>query len=175
MKRRGFTLVELVAALGLGALVIALAAGTLGVLQHTGTHVSQFTVAEEANAQLATSVARAFSMVQLPSPESRTLHADQHSVKLRTQCRSPWGGLETCETELVLQREADVTVLLLRDGAESTREVHRITGRATWAWLEISDDGARWRTDWNIAGSLPLAARIATDADTLHYIVGAHR
>lgn len=173
-RRSGFTIVELVLALSIGATVVTIAAGVLSALQRMGTSINQYREEKERYAHAWTLAHESFAMVKHPKIDERTLHADSQSVRLTSRCRSPWGGRMLCDVEFLLVHEVHESQLILREPEQLATAVRTVDRTARWEWYD-PEQGGRWQSQWSHAGRLPLVARIVGSSDTMWFEVGAHR
>lgn len=172
---RGFTLLEVVVALGLGAVAVAAAAGLLGSLWSADLRVQRAHAEAEAQAHAAGMLSELFSMVLPATPGFRPIHGDASSLAMVTYARGAWGGLEQVRLELNLFRRGARTVVALRAEGEGSSELVSVSGSAVWQFLAIEPTTSTWTSEWRSDEDTPLAVRLVGETDTLTFAIGGHR
>ena len=174
--RPGFTLLELVVALGVGAL--ALLAARSALVQIAGAADVALAVAQaadrEANAErlLRATVGQLETGVQ---PE-RAFAGDEHAATFATWCDVPSGQHVPCRARLAADSAGGRPVLTLTltvAGRPDTVVLRKATQSIALRYLTTPEAGGRWVPFWPPAITPPLALGVVADADTLVLRIGA--
>ncbi|HEX7051885.1 MAG TPA: prepilin-type N-terminal cleavage/methylation domain-containing protein [Longimicrobiales bacterium] len=170
--RPGFTLVEVMLALTIGAMAISGATLLLLGLSDRGRAIDAVAgnIDREANAEhlLRTTVRN----LELSRDATLSLEGGPSGARFRSWCDGPTGWPVRCDVRLVVREEADGRTLSLElrpDGtAEEAMVVDLWTGLHTVRILYLLDpgEGGKW-TDWWTETLLPPAIGVVLDGDTL--------
>lgn len=176
--RPGFTLVELVVALGVGAL--ALLAARSALVQIAGAADVALAAARradrEANAErlLRATVGQIETGVQA----DRAFAGDEHAATFPTWCDTPSGQHVPCRARLAAD-SADgrpaLTLTLTVAGRPDTVVLRRAAQDIGLRYLTSPEAGGRWVPSWPPAITPPLALGVVADADTLILRVGVQK
>jgi len=171
----GFTLLELVAALGLSGLVAAGVWRLVSQLADGEERVrrerSAFTAAVNGERLLRSIIARAESG---PSTDAQFI-GDATAASFRSWWLTPGGWLERCRATLAVTRTQDGSAILLRAGADDVVVVRR-RGAATLLYYDSEHPAEPWSTTWTSDVALPGAIGVAfgePGSDTLVLPTGA--
>ncbi|HEY0777700.1 MAG TPA: prepilin-type N-terminal cleavage/methylation domain-containing protein [Gemmatirosa sp.] len=174
--RPGFTLLELVVALGVGAL--ALLAARSALVQIAGAAdvalAAARVVDREANAErlLRATVGQLETGVQ----PARAFAGDARAATFATWCDTPSNQHVPCRARLASD-SADgrpvLTLTLTVAGRPDTVVLRRATRSVTLRYLTTPEAGGRWVPSWPPAITPPLALGVISDADTLILRIGA--
>lgn len=168
MARRGFTLIEMLVAIVLAALVAATARAVVETIGDAATRLAVTAVTEDA--------ARGGDILSRTIiRQARSLRGDSISFfgtgrgfVIQSWCPVPGGWSEVCQAAFAVDDSA--TSVILRAG--STPLV-AFRGRESVAlrYLATAENGGRWVDRWASNG-LPAAVGIIVDGDTLIVPVG---
>ncbi len=171
--RRGFTLIEILVALAIGAIAIALAASSLAA-------AGEATDATRLSARAATArgngvrlLSRLVGQMAAPTAGDTAIIGIANSARFLSTCDTPAGWQESCRVELFISGDAGCPrELVVRTSAGDSVQV--LPGRelATILYLSQGARGARWSTAWSDLTSLPAAIGVASPVDTLILRVG---
>lgn len=157
MRRSGFTLIEVLVALALAALVVTLAhrvftaviAGA-GRVEHARNRLDR-----EANAQRW--LAEAFGSLAAGPPPAGPFDGEPHRVTFTTWLQTPTGGFAPVAVELALG--AHTLVARLGPGPDSL-VLARHVAAVGFDYLLLPGATARWVGEWLSPVSAPLAVRL---------------
>jgi prepilin-type N-terminal cleavage/methylation domain-containing protein len=170
--RRGFTLVEVIVALVVGAVVMLSARALLEVLGAQATRVTALGRDADADANGERLLRALIGHVDVGTGERAPFGGDQRSVRFSSWCTVPRGWQERCNAMLVIDSTSRAMSVVAR---LSTGEVlvllrgRRIEG---FRYLVDASSGGRWFTRWDDGLLVPLAIGILVDADTMIVRIG---
>lgn len=174
-ERRGFTLVELLAALALSGLVMI---GGLLLLDQLSDNTSRIVrrgtmLASDANGLR---VLRQLLLdARMTADSFDRFRGDERSVELTTLCHRPGGWLESCRASLGADWRPDSTVLIARFSTGENLELARSPGHAALRYLDLLRPDSLWMRRWALSITMPAALGIVAGRDTLVYPLGAAR
>ena len=174
LPRRGFTLLELLAALTCVGLVLAGASHMLVQLADARDrlHARDLDAAERANGErLLRSVAY---RAEASGDSTLRFTGSVSQAGFSSSCTVPGGWLEQCRVILSLFQEGDTTTMLLGvDGSPAIR-VWRHEGRAELRFRDAAATTDVWRSRWDSELITPSAIGVLAGADTVVLLVGSH-
>ena len=172
MKRRAFTLLEVITAIMLTAMVLGVAGAALGAASSTRTTILSHQRTLEAEARLRSTLTD--MLRHAPRPESvaepllrveRTPGGDARLVFLSTGVREPFGTGPTWRVTVSVADDG-----LTMDAVAIGRDRSDAHLRSTVAGVDTLDvevlesaragDTARWRRDWPLERSRPALVRL---------------
>lgn len=167
--RCGFTLIEVVVALALGALAVALAAAltrsTADAAGRTSAHVS--VAASESNGERL--LRRLIGQMELSSRSDGANHGDAQFLRFTSWCDDPRGWQERCAVEMQISAPAEGIDVFLSSG----ERLHLMRGRGvqSFLFLRSPEHGGRWSDRWIDRLSVPPAVGVVIAGDTLLFRV----
>jgi prepilin-type N-terminal cleavage/methylation domain-containing protein len=175
VPRSGFTLLELMAALGLTGLVLL---GAWRLLDQLGdardrlTHQSAEHAAQINGGRLLRALV---SRAESPVDSTQRFIGNVLDASFATWCNVPAGWLERCRVSLEITSSDDSsTVSISTEDAPPVR-VWRGAGRSVLRYYGSAARDERWWDVWGTSIALPAAIGIVVDTDTLVLPVGAGR
>ena len=173
-ERAGFTLVEVLVALAIGAVVLVSARALLdGLASHARTTVRSMHDADsQGNGdRLARQVAG--NLILIPDPAASFVGTTTEST-FESWCPAARGGLERCRVRLALvQRPTEPGVVLsLSTGAT----IVLLRGaNARLRYLSDAAEGGRWEDVWRQPHTPPLAVALSAGGRSLVLRIGERR
>jgi prepilin-type N-terminal cleavage/methylation domain-containing protein len=173
-KRRGFTVVEVLVALAVGA-VIVLGARLMLEGVADGTHrVTRQAQRTDRDANAERVVRAVVAALEVSESEGRTFGGDERGAHFTSWCDTPGGWQELCPATLAIRLEsgagASSLVLTLPGGAPLPIRTGFTYGELRYL-ADPRDDG-EWFTSWEAGISVPVAIGAILDRDTLIFKVG---
>lgn len=169
--RTGFTLVEVLVALTLSALVLALSQRILTVLMDgdaaLGRTAHRAAIAAEGLRQGRVLAARALPL----TPEGRPFIGATDAAEFDSLCESGRGGFTRCRVTIRLT-EDQATIAV---GGQSPLPLPVPVGPAALQYQQRSARGASWASAWGRSLAMPSALRIVTPSDTLDFPMAVGR
>lgn len=170
--REGFTLLEVMVALAIGALVLLGARLMMGQMADGAERVAAESAEADREANAERVLRDVVSRVETSPDDERGVWGDGTGVRFSTWCEVPAGWLERCTASLgVIPLDGrNVLALQLPHG-----EVHAVRSgfaRARILYLADAGNGGAWVRNWSSTLSAPLAIGVVADADTLILRIG---
>ena len=174
-RRRGFTFVELLAALSISGLVIV--GGVLLVDQVTDASArivrSGVLVTRNANGFR---VLRQLMLDGRVTPDTLDrFRGDERSVELTTMCRESRGWLAPCRAKLDVDWRDDSSVVVAHLSTGEVLELLRRPGRAELRYFDMLSVDSTWRRRWALSIAMPAAIAVVSATDTSVFSVGLVR
>ena len=174
-KRAAFTLLELMIALSLGALLLI-----AGRLLFEQLDLAAETLRREAaradEAANGSRLLRALvSTAEAGSDTTQRFSGDERNATFATWCEVPAGWLERCTAHLGLTTSADSTVLAVTIGSGTAFPIWRTGNPAHLRYYGHSGGSLGWLKSWGTSIAAPLALALVTESagDTVVVPVGA--
>jgi prepilin-type N-terminal cleavage/methylation domain-containing protein len=171
--RDGFTLIEVVVALSISALLLV---GARAVLEQLGGHAEAVVGAaaaadREANGQ---ALARALLGRAETNPDAgRRFDGTEAGVRFHTSCDVPAGWLERCEATLgFIAAGGGAPVLAVEAGGADPQPLRRGFRDGKLIYLGDPANGGAWVRNWASAVETPFAVGVVIDGDTLVVPIG---
>lgn len=173
-ERRGFTLIEVLVALTIGATVVL---GARALLEGVGDHASR-SLAEareadrEANAEYA-----ARSMVarlRLADPEP-SLVGERREARFASWCDTPHEWLEPCLVRVAVESNGDSGQVVMALSVGERLVVRRGVGDWQLRYLASAAAGGEWHSRWAALADAPLAVAVVSERDTMLLRIGELR
>ena len=173
-ERVGFTLVEVLVALAIGAVVLVSARTLLdGLASHARTTVRAMHDADaESNGErLARQVAG--NLILAPDPTPSFIGTEAESI-FDAWCPAARGGLERCRVRLALSSNVKEPGIALSLSTGSTLTLlHGMNARLRY--LSDAADGVRWEEVWRQPQTPPLAVALEAGGRSLVLRIGELR
>jgi prepilin-type N-terminal cleavage/methylation domain-containing protein len=172
-RRHGFTLVEVLAAMLIGGMVISAAAALFAVLSRRDTEITAITRQQTEVANMERAMRH---LLEGPLGRGDSLPAvagTPHDAAFRAWCETARGRLGICEVTLRLEPTPEGTQLtLVTTGAQrdSVALLWR-RWRVRFAYLDLSGGAPRWHPTWAHTAA-PAAVALAANGDTTLLRVG---
>jgi prepilin-type N-terminal cleavage/methylation domain-containing protein len=170
--RGGFTLMEVVVALAISALLLV---GARAVLEQLGGHATAVVRAaadadRDANAEawIRELLGRAETT---PEPERR-FDGTADGARFHTWCESGGGWLERCAATVGFIAAGDTAVLAVRMGDADPVPLRRGFRAGRLIYLRDASSGGAWVRNWSSALAAPLAVGVVIDGDTIIVPIG---
>lgn len=172
--RRGFTLVELLVALAIGATVLAGARGLLDGIGRQASDTARAMRRDDARANARRAARQIAGNVALAPNGQPTFVGTPTEATFTSWCPSERGGLEPCDVRLAVVQQRDEPVLTL----SLSTGVTLVLGRGVPAGLRYlgdAADGGRWDTRWATTQTPPVAIAASAGGDVLFLRIGERR
>jgi prepilin-type N-terminal cleavage/methylation domain-containing protein len=171
---RGFTLVELLVALSIGAVVLV---GARGLLDGLGAHASAVARAmrridAEVNAER--TARQVLGNIALAPNDAPTFVGSPDQAEFESWCPSERGGLAPCHARMVVTHDAGVATLRLALSTGQTLSLLKASS-VTLRYLADASDGGNWTGTWSATQSPPLAVGATAGSSTLFLRIGERR
>jgi prepilin-type N-terminal cleavage/methylation domain-containing protein len=170
--RRGFTLMEMIVAIAIAALIMVAARALFDVLGVQARLLITTSRAADAEMNGDRMLRQLVSQIEIATDDSIGVAGLPDVVRFRSQCYSARGWHEPCHVQLSIEptdRGGSLTVSL------SMGRTYTIEGRAhpkALIYLKSAAIGGDWRVAWKEPFAVPLAIGIVFPSDTLLLRVG---
>jgi prepilin-type N-terminal cleavage/methylation domain-containing protein len=168
-RAAGFTLIEVMVALVVGAMAVAAAAALLAGLANRAAAVEQAAARRDRDANAERLLRSLLSNLQLAADTtSRTLAGDGQSVRFQTWCHTPAGWLGPCTARLRFARDSGGGSLMLELTSVESQMMELKRGFQSGALRYLLDpaQGGQWTDRWSHVVP-PAAVAVIVDRDTL--------
>ncbi len=174
-NRRGFTLVEMLVALTLGAVVLMGARGLLDSLGAQASAVLRSAQAANSRANADDLLRRALADLIVGNDSLTSFDGGESGFTFRGSCDTPHGWREPCDVRVATERQNGELGILLWQGDSSSIELRRGLARASVRYLLTAEEGGHWTNDWRNTVMLPRAVSLIADDDTIIMRIGERR
>lgn len=165
MHRSGFTLIEVLVALIVGAIVLLGAHQILAILtdqSHSLTSRAAHTDRDANGERLLRSLV---GQLELGSPGTVPFSGSPDTVRFSSWCEVPSGWLERCAVMLSFAADSDHETLRAQLNAHRPIDVLRGLRRGTFRYLESAAAGGQWFQQWGAGITAPLGLGIVLVRD----------
>ncbi len=178
--REGFTLVELIVALVISAMVLVGARLMVELLSDAARRTTLAAQEADRTANADHVLRMLFSRLEIGTPDDRPFGGNPFATHFTTWCDSPGGWLERCDVVVDLEVHGDTNGLIAhlapRDphGDVGPRTIRLATGFHSGAIRYLNDPraGGQWFEQWGDGIVAPLAVGIILDNDTAIVRIG---
>lgn len=174
-RSRGFTLVELMAAIALTSLAISGCVILFRQLEDEAIRirVESASVARQGNGQR---LLRALSRhAEATGDTALRFRGDERAVSFRSWCAVPSGWLERCGVLFVIDRGRDSSTVIAQLSTHEQLSLVSYAGVAEFRYLDLLARDSAWTRYWGESLRLPAAIAIVRARDTLLFPLGASR
>jgi prepilin-type N-terminal cleavage/methylation domain-containing protein len=172
--RTGFTLIEVLVALTIGAVVLLGARALLDGLSTSATAALHGARAADARANGEWIARQVIGNMALAPDTITSFAGSPREAVFSSWCPSTHGELEPCTVRLFIRGSATADLVLSRSGGSDVTVLTGVTN-ARLRYLSRADNGGAWQSEWRTAIDTPLAIGVTTDRDTLLLRVGERR
>ncbi|MFN2397814.1 MAG: hypothetical protein ABR543_04110 [Gemmatimonadaceae bacterium] len=168
---KGFTLIDVVIALAIGA---ALVLGARAMLVHVGDsshRIADATRAADRDANAERLLRTVVGRLEVGTGESVTFSGREHEASFTTWCDVPAGWLERCEATLAVSTYGDSSELALSFPGQRI-VLQRGFEAGALRYLNTAAHGGQWFRQWGTGITAPLAIGIILDSDTTIVRIG---
>lgn len=173
-ERRGFTMIELLVALSIGAVVLSSARVLLDGIGAQAGVTARAMRTSDARANAERTARQVVGNIALAPNGRPTFAGTSDEARFDSWCPSARGGLEPCHVQLAVRHgRGERTVALSLSTGQSI-----VLGRGFPAHLRYLSDassGGRWDPQWSATQTPPLAIAVTTGRDVLFLRVGERR
>lgn len=173
--RRGFTLIEVLVALVIGAVVLASARALLDGLADQATATSRAARAADRRANAELMAREVVGNLALAPDLASSFTGTSREAVFASWCPAARGDLERCDVRLFVRDRGAVhdVVLDLSLGRQLT--LLENASSAQLRYLTDAAAGGMWQSRWNPGVNTPLAIDVVAERDTLLLRIGERR
>ena len=165
--RRAMTLIEVMAALSIGGLLLVSGRALLSQLQDAGTTLGR---SARATDELSNATRTLHALVRRadvrPDSASRFV-GDSMSARFRSLCEQPGGWLEPCGVTIVIDVGPDGSSLVGELSIGGRLLLERRPGVGRFRYLDVTGAQDRWMTQWGWSIVPPAAIVFVVAPDTI--------
>jgi prepilin-type N-terminal cleavage/methylation domain-containing protein len=166
-RRSGFTLLEVLIALGIGALVLMASRTLLTQVADGADATTRAARADDLTANTDQEIRALFGQVEVGPAPDQQFSGDEHGVTFSSWCPAPAGWPERCSAMVTLAKYGRDSVDLV--ACVSTGDTLRVPiGVEPGAFIYLSDphQEVRWLRSWGSGGTAPWAVGVVVGRDT---------
>jgi prepilin-type N-terminal cleavage/methylation domain-containing protein len=168
-RARGFTLIEVIASLAIGAFVVLAARATFDSISASLQQLRDRSAQREEESRF--EMTRRSTLAMAHAGPNAPFHGLPAEMRFQSQCLSPGGWHERCAVVIALRADSGIAELQATVGSGPLRD--RAGGIARFLYLANAARGGTWLTKWPNTHDLPLAIGFASAHDTLIVPLGA--
>ena len=170
--RGGFTLVEVMVAIAISAMVVAAGRLLLGELGDDAERIAVATAATDGAANADWFLHSLVGQIEVGSTASETFSGTDHEARFTSWCLVPQGWQERCTVTLTVGGDDSVRTLeaMLSTGEHVVLRTQ--PPPLVLRYLTNAAAGGTWHRSWDPAIQAPLAIGIVTQADTTILRIG---
>jgi len=170
--RPAFTVLELIVALTLGALVIVAARALLETIGEHALRVTATAGQLDADANGERLLRTLAGRLEIGADSADTFGGDASSLSFSSWCQVPRGWLEPCRVRLALVPDHTGVAIVARLSTGENLTIRRGAISDGFRYLASPAAGGSWYGQWGRGLSAPLAFGIIIDGDTMIVRVG---
>lgn len=169
--RGGFTLIEVVVALAVSAIVLLGARTMLGEVGDDALRISMLAQRADSEANAERSLRALTRHLELGG-DSTQFGGNSREAHFTSWCDTPAGWQERCVVALALEQRADGDAFVARTSRGDTILVREGVRVGSLRYLSKVTAGGEWLRVWGTGITAPLAIGVILDADTLIVPIG---
>jgi prepilin-type N-terminal cleavage/methylation domain-containing protein len=170
--RAGFTLIEVLIAMAIGATVVLGARVLMERLGDGALRIGEAARAADADANGERLLRALVGSVEVGPEAALAFGGDEREARLTSWCETPAGWQERCRVTLVVGTLDGTPALLAALSTGDTLVVRRAARFAALRYLESAAGGGRWFRYWDDGLLAPRAIGVLLDGDTLIVRIG---
>jgi prepilin-type N-terminal cleavage/methylation domain-containing protein len=174
-KRRGFSLIELLAALSVAGFVLLGGILLLDQLTDSGGRIVEHGLLLSREANGARLLRQIFLDTRVTTDSADRFRGDERSAEFSTSCQQPGGWLEQCRAALLVDQRMDSGIVLATVGGGDRVSLTRHAGVVQLRYFDPLIPDSAWTKRWIRETSVPLAVGVIAGGDTTVYAVGSAR
>lgn len=172
-RRRGFTVLELVSALSLSALLLLTAVAAFGTLQRLATATQRRALEYNEHASGYHLLRELLATTQVGLSRSDRFFGDERGVTTLALCRTGGGWRERCRVSIALAAVGDRTEVRWSAGLAMPEALLAVDGVAEFRYLGPDGRGTDWQSSWGSGVGAPRLVALVASSDTLFFGVGS--
>ncbi len=177
MARSGFTLIEVLVALIVGAIVLLGAHQVLAILADQSQSLASQAAEADRDANGERLLRGLVGQLELGSPGTIPFSGSPDSVRFSSWCETPSGWLERCQVSFWFVADGDHEVLRAQLGGRPPLVLIRGFTRGTFRYLQSAAAGGQWFQQWGTGITAPLGIGVVLlrgdEVDTMIVRIGA--
>jgi len=174
-KRRGVSLLELVIALSISGFAMLGGVMLLDQLNDSNARIAGDRVANAAEGNGDRLLRRVLADARATADSAERFVGDEHTASYLTFCDTPSGWPETCRITMTIDSLRDSSVIRAESNIGGQFAVRRLSGVASFRYLDLVACDSSWLQRWATSISLPDAIAIVVSNDTTIFALGPSR
>jgi prepilin-type N-terminal cleavage/methylation domain-containing protein len=170
--RGGFTIIELLVALLVGAMVVLAARLMLEGVADDARRIARFAEHSDHDANAERALRSTVESLDVGTVGVRSFEGDERAVRFTSWCARPGGWQERCDVTLSITGDSAAATLVLALPGDKPLNVRSGARHGELCYLADAHDGGRWVRRWGAGLGVPLAIGAILDADTLVLRIG---
>jgi prepilin-type N-terminal cleavage/methylation domain-containing protein len=170
--RSGFTLIEVMVALVLSAIVLLGARAMLGEVGDDTLRIAAQARKVDGDANGERTLRALVGNLELGAGDSTQFAGDPRRASFSSWCDIPAGWQERCAVSLIIERRADGDALVIHTSQSGALVVREHVRAGSLRYLSTVSSGGEWIRIWGAGITAPLAIGVILDADTLIVPIG---
>lgn len=165
MRRSGFTLIEVLVALMVGAIVLLGAHQVLSILTDRSHALVGRAAQTDRKANGERMLRDLVGQLELGSPGTIPFSGSPDTVRFSSWCEAPSGWLERCAVTLSFAADGDHEALRAQLGTSPPLDLVRDLHRGAFRYLESAAGGGQWFQKWGTGITAPLGIGVVLVRD----------
>jgi prepilin-type N-terminal cleavage/methylation domain-containing protein len=170
--RSGFTIIELLVALIVGAMVVLAARLMLEGVADDARRINIFAQRGDHGANAERALRSTVESLDVGTVGVQPFEGDERAARFTAWCTRPGGWQERCAVTLSITGDSSVAALVLALPGDKPLNVRSGARHGQLCYLADAHDGGRWVRKWGAGLGVPLAIGAILDADTLVLRIG---
>lgn len=172
LRRSGFTLVEVMVALLVSAVVLLGARALMEALADHAQDISRAATAADRDANAERTLRALAERLEVGTAPGTEFSGDPSTARFTSWCEVPAGWLERCEVSLSIARDADGYALIARTSVGDAIRIRSGFHAGTIRYLDSPAAGGTWIRVWGEGITAPIALGVIIDRDTIIVRIG---
>jgi prepilin-type N-terminal cleavage/methylation domain-containing protein len=171
-RRSGFTLIEVVLAVGLSALVLVSARLLIERLGESAADIAFAARAADREANGERLLRSLVGNIEVGTDDGRTFGGDRHEARFTTWCATPAGWQERCVVRLSTEEAGGAYALVAHLPGERLTTLRTSSRPIELRYLSSARDGGTWLAGWDDGLAAPRAIGLVVDSDIVVVRIG---
>lgn len=165
-SRRGMTLVELIVALVLSALVLGGARSLLATVSDAGTRMRRWSLARDDEALGLALFRRGLRTAVSREGAGGAFLGDASAMSFSARCSTGGGWDRPCRIDVRIVERRDTATLIITEQGRSDRSGPFALGGLEFRYIRVGPQGEEWLSAWTQAITRPAAVALLSRRDT---------
>jgi prepilin-type N-terminal cleavage/methylation domain-containing protein len=174
-ERRGFTLVELLAALSISGLAMLAGVMLLDQVTDGSSRIARAGRIAARHGNGSRLLRQLLLDAHVTGDSVDRFRGDERSVDVSTLCQQPDGWMEPCRASLGVDWRGDTSVVTASLATGERLELARYSARAELRYFDAIPSHSAWLQRWAVSIAMPVAIAFVSAGDTAIYPLGVAR
>lgn len=172
VRRRGFTLIEIIVAMSISAMLLVGARAMLGEVGDDALRITAQAAVQDRDSNSERYFRELIGRLELGGGSEREFAGDPLRATFSSWCDTPGGWQERCRVVVSVERKDNRIVVIARPTIGSAVVLRDSAQRGALRYLITAEGGGSWLQVWGAGITAPLAIAVIVDADTLIIPIG---